>query len=168
MDFILRKWLESDAHAVYKYANNKKIADNLRDGFPYPYKLSDAVSFTKSMAGNDDKSQCCRAIVINNEAIGSIGLFIKDDVYRKSAEIGYWLAEPFWNQGIVSSAVKQLCKYGFDNYDIIRIYAEPFAHNIGSCKVLEKAGFTLEGILKKSVCKNNDIFDSCMYAILNN
>ncbi len=166
MDFELRKWKSTDAESVLKYANNQKIADNLRNVFPYPYTMLDAQGYVASCAQNDEKFQCCRAIVINGEAVGSIGIFIKNDVYCKSAEIGYWLGEPFWGQGIVSRAILQLCGFAFAQYDIVRIFAEPFAHNMGSRRALEKAGFALEGVMKKSVYKNNEIFDSCLYAIV--
>lgn len=166
MDFELRKWKISDAKDVQKYANNKKIADNLRNAFPYPYTLQDAEYFINSVIQKDEKSQCCRAIVKNDEVVGSIGLFLKDDVYCKSAEIGYWLAEPFWGRGIMSSAIKQLTDFAFKQYDIVRIYAEPYEYNTGSRKALEKAGFILEGIKKKSIYKNGNFFNSCIYALI--
>lgn len=165
-DILLRKWKIEDAGAVAKYANNKKIADNLRDAFPYPYTLEDAKRYVEACAENNETGQCCRAIVVDDEAVGSIGVFLKDDVYRKSAEIGYWLAEPFWGRGIITEAIRQICSYAFSHYDIARIFAEPFAINQGSRRALEKAGFKLEGILESSVYKNGQIMDSCVYALL--
>ncbi len=103
---------------------------------------------------------------MNGEAAGSIGIFLQNDVYCKSAEIGYWLGEPFWSKGIMSSAISQLCKFAFENYDLVRIYAEPFSHNTGSRRALEKAGFKLEGEFEKSVFKNNVFYNSCMYALI--
>ena len=166
MKFNLRKFEKTDANSVYKYANNKKIADNLRNVFPCPYSLNDAENFIESILSKDETSQYLRTIEINREACGSIGLFIKDDVYVKSAELGYWLAEEYWGKGIMSEAVNQICREGFLKYDIIRIFAEPYEYNIGSRRVLEKAGFKLEGIMEKSVYKNDKIFDSCMYALI--
>jgi len=84
----------------------------------------------------------------------------------KNAEIAYWLGEPFWDRGIMSEAIKQLCRTAFEQYDISRIFAEPYAQNIGSRKALEKAGFVLEGIMKKGVYKNGSFFDYCMYALV--
>ncbi|UWJ23541.1 GCN5-related N-acetyltransferase [Methanosarcina mazei TMA] len=98
--------------------------------------------------------------------MGSIALFIKNDVYCRSAEIAYWLGEPFWGRGIMSEAIKQLCQTAFEQYDIVRIFAEPYAHNFGSRKALEKAGFVLEGIMKKGIYKNGNYFDYCMYALI--
>ena len=163
MKYELRKWKISDAEDIVKYANNPKIAANLRDGFPYPYTIDNAKFFINACLDKNNKNYL-RAITINNKIIGSIGVMFKDDIYKKSAEIGYWLAEPFWRKGIMSEVIIETSEYIFNNYDIIRIYAEPFATNIGSRKVLENAGFTLEGILLKSVFKNGVILDSCIYA----
>ena len=92
---------------------------------------------------------------------------MQGDVYSKSAEIGYWLAEEYWGKGIMSIAVEKICKLAFERYDIVRIYASAFRYNQGSQRVLEKAGFKLEGILEKSVYKNGKMYDSCMYALIN-
>jgi ribosomal-protein-alanine N-acetyltransferase len=98
--------------------------------------------------------------------VGSIGVFVKDDVYRKSAEIGYWLGEPYWGRGIMTDAIRQMCRMAFERFDIVRIFAEPFAYNAGSMRALEKAGFTLEGVHRMSVFKNGQFYDSCTYALL--
>lgn len=165
-NFELRKWQRDDIESVAKHANNKKIADNLRNVFPYPYTLKDAEGYIKFCINGDESKQCCRAITVNGEAVGSIGVFIKDDVYCKSAEVGYWLGEEFWGKGIMSQAIKEISEFAFENYDIVRIYAEPFARNVGSRRALEKAGFKLEGVLEKSVYKNGEIGDSCIYALI--
>ena len=162
MDFKLRPWRAEDAENVAFYANNKKIAANLRDVFPYPYTLEDAKGYIDFCIAEDNPF--CFAIEVDGKAVGSIGVFVKDDVYKKSGEIGYWLAEPFWRKGIMSRAVSELCALVFEKTDLVRIFAEPYARNAGSRGVLEKAGFELEGVLKKSVYKNGIIEDSCIYA----
>ena len=164
MDFILRKWQYNDANSIAKYANNLKIASKLRNAFPYPYTLENAKEYVHSCADNDEKTQMCRAIVVNGEVVGSIGVFLGRDIYCKTMELGYWLAEPFWGKGIMTKAVKQICNEAFDKFDIVRIYAEPFANNAGSRKVLENAGFTLEGIMRKGVYKMGETLDYCMYS----
>jgi len=164
MDFTLRNWKLTDAKTISVYANNKKIADNLRDAFPYPYTLNDAEAYIRSSLDNHNALQF--AIDINGEAAGSIGAFPQNDVYRRSAEIGYWLAEKYWSNGIISKSINRICDIVFDTTDIIRIFAEPYAHNQASRRALEKAGFVLEGILGKSVYKNGNIYDSCIYARL--
>ena len=166
IEFELRPWKETDADALAKYADNKKIADFLRNGFPHPYTREDAVAFIGSVLQAGEETQCCRAIVINGEAAGGLGVFLKEDVYCKNAEVGYWLAEPYWKRGIMSKALSQMCSYTFENYDVVRLFAEPMRTNVGSRKVLENAGFVLEGILKKSVYKNGQFFDACIYALL--
>ena len=166
MDFILREWRREDAGDVARYADNEKIARNLRDVFPHPYALADARDFVDICITGDPEMSLFRAIEVDGRAVGSIALCRGSDVYQKTAELGYWLAEDYWGRGIMTRAVKRLCKEGFSRWDIQRIYAEPFSHNAGSRRVLEKAGFTLEGIMRCGVCKRGRIFDSCMYALL--
>lgn len=166
MYFELRKWKMDDIADVAYYANNKKIANNLRDSFPYPYTKKNAEEFVQGCVENDETRQMCRAIIINGRVTGSIGVFFQDDVYNRCGRLGYWLAEDYWNRGIMSQAIARICNDVFNNYNIIRIYAEPFSFNIGSRRALEKAGFVLEGIMKNGVCKDGCIFDYCMYALL--
>ena len=166
MVFELERWDEKYIADVAEYANNPNIARNLRNAFPYPYTWEDAKEFVFSCMQNDERRQCARAIVVEGRAVGSIGVFLGSDVYEKSAELGYWLAEPFWGKGIMAEAVRRICGIVFDRYGIVRIFAEPFASNTGSRRVLEKAGFRLEGILEKSVFKCGKILDSCIYALL--
>ena len=115
---------------------------------------------------NEGRGQLARAIEVDGAAVGSISLTLGSDVYRRSAELGYWLAEPFWGRGLMTSAVAEMCREGFETWDIVRIYAEPYARNLASRRVLEKAGFTLEGTLRRSVFKNGEMLDSCIYALL--
>ncbi len=166
MDFILTQWDLKYVDDVSFYANNKKIADNVRNSFPHPYSQADAENYIKDCIEKGDENRLCRAITIAGKAVGSIGIFVKDDVYSKSAELGYWLAEEFWGKGIMTEAIKRICNMTFEKFDTVRIYADVFANNIGSRRVLEKAGFKLEGVLKNSVYKNGVISDSCMYALL--
>ena len=167
MYFILRPWRREDATDVAKYANNEKIARNLRDVFPHPYPPADAENFVNSCLEADETCQMFRAIEAEGRAVGSIALCRGGDVYVRTAELGYWLAEDYWGRGIMTRAVQQICEEGFTQWnDLVRIYAEPFAHNAGSCRVLEKAGFILEGVLRQSVFKRNEVCDSCMYALL--
>ena len=165
-EVTLRPWREGDENSIARYADNEKIAANLRDIFPWPYSRQDAADFVAGCVRNEGRGQLCRAIVVDGEAAGSIGLFLGHDVYRRSAELGYWLAEPLWGRGIMTAAVTAMCREGFAAWDIVRIHAEPFARNAASRRVLEKAGFTLEGTLRQSVYKNGEMLDSCIYALL--
>ena len=164
--FKLRDFELSDINSIAQNGNNEKIAKNLRDTYPFPYTIEDAKSYIQICINNNSYQQCVKAIVVEGEAVGSIGVFMQRDVYCKSAELGYWLGEEYWGKGIMTEAIKEICNIAFRNYDIVRIYAEPYATNKGSRRVLEKAGFELEGIFKKSVFKNGEIIDSHMYALV--
>ena len=164
--FTLRPWRESDAADVAAAADNPKIAANLRNVFPSPYTLADAERYVSGCAALGEDRQLTRAIVIDGSVVGSIGLFVKDDVYEKSAELGYWLAEAVWGRGVMTEAVRRICREAFQRYDILRIFAEPFAGNLGSRRVLEKAGFTCEGTMRNGVFKNGQVHSYCMYALL--
>jgi len=153
----------NDAKSLAKYANNKKIADNLRDEFPYPYTLHDARTWLKFALANQN---LLFAIEVDSKAVGGIGLIYKTDVYRKSAEIGYWLGESYWYQGIMTESINFLVKHTFDNTEIIRIYAGVFENNIASARVLTKCGFKLESVHQQAVIKNEKIMNELIYAIL--
>ena len=165
-DFTLRPWREGDENSIARYADNPNIAANLRDVFPWPYRRQDAASFVAACIRSEGKGQLCRAIDVDGAAVGSIGLTRGTDVYRRSGELGYWLAEPLWGRGIMTAAVTAMCREGFEAWDIVRIHAQPFARNLASRRVLEKAGFTLEGTLRQSVYKNGEMLDACIYALL--
>jgi [ribosomal protein S5]-alanine N-acetyltransferase len=162
---ILRPWISKDAGELAQIANNKRISDNLRDGFPYPYSFEDAVNWLGLILPENTPPRFF-AIVDRNKLVGSIGIVTKSDIYRKNAEIGYFVEEGSWGKGIATKAIKAATSYAFMEFDFVRIYAEPFADNGGSRKVLENAGFTLEATLRKYVIKNGIIKDSCVYSVL--
>ena len=167
MDFVLRKWEGRDILSVARYINNMNVQKWLRDGLPFPYTTQDAFAFIEGTClAADPMREIMLAIDVGGEAVGSIGIFKKDNVYRKSAELGYWLGEPYWGRGIMTRAVGQICAAAFGTLDIVRIFAEPFAENAGSRRVLEKAGFRLEGVMRRSVYKEGRIMDSCIYALI--
>lgn len=166
MNFTLRPWQSGDAADIVPHANDPSVAGNLRDVFPYPYTLADAEDYIRDCIASDGKGQLCRAIVVDGKAAGSIGVFLGSDVYRRSAELGYWLGRAYWRQGIMSASVRAICGEAFRNWDIVRIYAEPFAHNQASRRVLEKTGFVLEGVMRDGVVKNDRIFSYCVYSLL--
>jgi len=150
-----------DAPSIAKYANNRKIWMNLRDAFPHPYSLQDAESFISRVI--EANPITVFAIATQWEAIGSIGLMLGKDVHRFTAEIGYWLAEPFWGKGIMTQAVKSLTAYAIRDLKLHRIFAEPYTTNPVSARVLEKAGFICEGILRSNVFKDGKILDQFLY-----
>jgi len=166
MEVKIRPWKMEDAYDLAAALNNKKVQDNLRDGIPYPFTVADADMYISSVLRAPKDSLYAWAITVDNKAVGSISVCRKENIHRYTAEMGYYVAEPWWGKGICTIAVKEACNYIFKNTDIIRIFAEPFADNIASCRVLEKAGFVLEGTLRKNAVKNGKILDMKLYALL--
>lgn len=164
MKIILREWKKSDAEALAKMANNKKIWDNVRDHLPHPYTKKDAKKWLAKVKKQERVTTFC--IEADGEMAGSTGFTLKDDVYRKTAEIGYFIDEEYWGKGVATEAIKQLVDYIKNNFDVVRIYAEVFEYNKGSMKVLEKNDFYLECIRKKAAIKNNNIINDFVWVKL--
>lgn len=164
MDFSLEKWQPSFAGSVTESANDARVARFLRDSFPYPYSPEDAEAFIAFAREENGRGEFYRAIVADGKAVGGIAVTRGADVYKKSGELGYWLAPAVWGRGVMTRAVREICKEVFETTDIVRIFAEPFSVNAASCRVLEKNGFAKEGIKRKSVFKNGAFYDSIVYA----
>ncbi len=160
MNFFLRKWQSGDEQSLVENANNYNIWKNLKDIFPHPYTITDAYEWV-NIASNSAENF---AIQVEDKAVGAIGILLKEDIYRKNAEIGYWLGEPYWGNEIISTAIIDIVNYTFANYDVHRIYAGVFEYNIPSMRVLEKSGFEKEAILKKSLTKEGKLYDEHIYA----
>jgi RimJ/RimL family protein N-acetyltransferase len=157
--YTLRQWQVGDEKSLFDNANNYKIWRNLKDNFPHPYTLKDAYEWIKIA----ETSPATFAIEVKGYAVGGIGILLKDDIYRKNAEIGYWLGEAHWGQGIISSAINEIVTYTFKHYDVNRIYAGVFEYNHTSMRVLEKAGFHQEAVLKQSLFKENQFYDEHIF-----
>ncbi|MDF1560364.1 MAG: GNAT family protein [Bacteroidales bacterium] len=158
----IRKFRCNDKFAMAEVANNEKVAVNLRDAFPSPYSVEDAQKFI-SMCLRQKPYQVF-AIEFEGEYVGNIGLHRQDDVYRRTAELGYFIGEKWWNRGITSRAVNLICEYGFRELDIIKIFSGVFSFNTASQRVLEKCGFGREAVLRNAVIKNGKICDEIRYA----
>lgn len=163
MEIAFRPWQLSDLEALVRYANNPNVAAYMTDGFPHPYSVADGQKYlrmvTTELEGN------VFAITHNNEAIGSVGVFPETDVYRINAHLGYWVAEPFWGNGIATQAIKWISAYAFRTFGVTRLYAKTFGKNAASHRALQKAGFELEAITKQSVIKRNVVMDEHIYAL---
>jgi len=157
----LRDWSTEDAERIVKYADNPRIACHLRDAFPSPYTKEDAERFIALATGPG--RHLYLAIDIGGEAVGGIGISPLEDVKRRTAEIGYWLAEPFWGRGIATCAVRALVPVAFDRMGMIRVEAGIHSDNLASMRVLEKCGFTREAVHKKAVTKNGRLLDEVVY-----
>ncbi len=160
----IRPWKPEDAGILAAICNNKNIWLHVRDSFPYPYTIADAIQW---IGFNLSKKPIENfAITYRGQLVGSIGVIFKEDIYRKTIEIGYFVGEAYWGKGIASQAVGILLQHIQENFDVVRIFAKVFEHNIASMKVLERNGFQLESIRKKAVVKNNVVMDDWVWVKL--
>lgn len=159
---VVRPWRMADAASLASHANNRRVSMTLRDRFPYPYTIDHANEFLSRVTADHPITNFC--VDIEDHAVGGIAIRLGEDVNRHTAELGYWLAEPFWRRGIMTEVVWVFVNYCFENFPLHRIYAQAHANNPASARVLEKAGFNFEGRLRKNVVKDNQILDSLLYA----
>jgi len=161
--YVIRDWAPGDEAALVKYAGNRKIWINLDDRFPHPYTATDA----RDWIGISSKEPVTNfAIATADEAIGGVGLRLLEGLFRNSAEVGYWLGEPYWGKGIATAALAAIVDFGFGELDLVRLQALVFARNPASAHVLEKSGFKLEGRMVKGVFKDGENIDALLYALV--
>jgi [ribosomal protein S5]-alanine N-acetyltransferase len=158
----IRSWRAGDEAALVRHANNRKIWLNVRDRFPHPYTPADAQAWVAHASTATPETQF--AVDVDGEAVGGVGLFLQTDVERYSSEIGYWIGEAFWGRGLTTAVVRGFTDYAFDTFELCRIYANVFEWNPGSCRVLEKAGYVLEGRLRSAAVKDGFVLDGFLYA----
>ena len=164
MESLLRAWSSEDAADLAGHANNRRVARNLRDAFPSPYALEDARRFLAEVAPQRPAQHL--ALQIDGRPVGGIGLRIGDDIEHVSAELGYWVAEPYWGQGLASAAVPLFVTYVLGAFPALhRLFAIPFLRNLRSQRVLEKAGFRREGIFAESALKDGVLESQVVYAV---
>ncbi len=161
-DLQVRSWRKSDLDALLRHANNPKIAANLRDQFPHPYTRRDALDYLNFV--RDQKPERAFALEHAGEAIGGLGFQIGVDIARVSAEMGYWVSETYWGRGFATRAAEAVSDWAFAEYQLTRVFALVFSHNLASIRVLEKAGFQREGMLRRSAMKNGVVVDQLMFA----
>jgi RimJ/RimL family protein N-acetyltransferase len=157
----VRSWEAGDIPSLVAQANNRTIWRNLRDHFPHPYTAADGRRFLKNVRASTPETMF--AIAVGRQAVGGIGYVLQPDVERVSAEIGYWLGESYWRRGIATEALIAVTKYAIDRHGLTRVFALPFAWNTASCRVLEKAGYTLEARLRRSAIKDGEITDQFLF-----
>ena len=163
MEFKLRPFALSDLDQLVFHANNYNIAKNLTDKFPHPYTAENGRAFIEMTHNMNPVSVF--AITLDDKVIGGIGLHPRSDVERLNAELGYWLAEPYWGKGIVTEAIRQIVDWGFKNLNIIRIFARPYGSNLASQRVLEKSGFHFEARFDQVLIKNGQMEDELFYSV---
>lgn len=162
---VVRQWRRTDAESLAHHANNLNVAMYLRDRFPHPYAIADAKTFLKHAASAEDPSNL--AIEVDGQATGGVGFVPGRDIERFSAEIGYWLGEELWGRGIATEAVALVTEYAFRELNYLRLFALPFADNPGSIRVLEKAGYVKEALLRSSSVKYGVVKDQLLFARIN-
>ncbi len=163
----LRPFRMDDADSLARHANNPNVSRWLRDRFPFPYTIGDAVEFLEIvMAGTEDAPEFVLAIDIDGAAVGGVGIVRGTDIERVSAELGYWLGEQYWGRGIITAAIRTFAPWAMDRWQLTRLHADVFPQNPASARVLEKAGFHLESIKGKAVIKRGDIYDAHCYVLL--
>ena len=161
----VRTWRKTDAVSLVRHANNPNVAQYLRDRFPHPYTDKDARLFLKHVATTNDTSNL--AIDVNGEAVGAVGFVPGRDIERFSAEIGYWLGEELWGRGVTTEALSLVTEHVFQELNFLRLFALPFADNPGSLRVLEKAGYEREAVLRSSSVKDGVVKDQLLYTRIN-
>jgi ribosomal-protein-alanine N-acetyltransferase len=158
----LRSLQHTDAAPISILLDNKKIWDNLRDYLPQPYRIQDAEFFIQHVSA--ELPPLTFAICQDKDLCGIISLKPQSDIHRASAELGYWVGEIFWGKGLATEAVRCICRYAFDDLGFVRLFAGVMEHNVASMRVLEKSGFSKEGILRKAILKNERYLDEHLYA----
>lgn len=154
----IRRFRRGDEEALSKSANDRDIWRNVRDRFPHPYNLGDAAWWIAN------SGETHFAIEVDGEASGGIGFDRDEDVFRLSAEIGYWVGRKHWGKGIATAALSALSDHVFATTDLVRLYAGVFEWNSASCRVLEKSGYVLECRKKSAVFKDGQLIDELLYA----
>ncbi len=159
---ILRELVQSDAPSLAQHANDRLVWVQLRDMFPHPYREEDAAEFIERIQMQNQPTAF--ALTVDDQVVGVIGLTVQTDINRLSAEIGYWVGAAHWGKGIATAAVRALTSWSMDQLGFVRIFATPFVHNVASCRVLEKAGYLREGLMRKSAIKDGQVLDQVLYA----
>ena len=159
----IRPWRPGDAPVIVEALNDPGVTDNLRDGLPKPYTEADALKY---IIASQEEGAYAFAITEDGAAVGSIQLSRQGNIHSRTAELGYYVVRRRWGAGICTEAVRQICRFAFENTDVLRIFAEPFAENAASCRVLEKAGFQLEGVLRRNAVKNGQVRDMRLYSLV--
>jgi RimJ/RimL family protein N-acetyltransferase len=162
--YQIRSYRAGDKPALLAYAGNRNVSANLRDRFPYPYTAKTADRWLRHVAAQEPETSF--ALAIPKELVGGIGIELGEDVHHRSGEIGFWLGEPFWGRGIVTSAVRAFTPWALEQFDLLRIWAGVFESNPASARVLQKAGYAFEGRHRSAVVKNGRTLDELVYARL--
>ncbi len=181
---VIRSLVSGDAPRLAELLDNREIWLQVRDKLPHPYTLADAEEWIARTRAQTPETNFAIATsrehsggapvedrgelhdMVPGEVAGGIGLILQEDVFRRSAEIGYWVGEPYWGRGIATRAVRAFTAWAFESFDLERLYAGVFDTNPASARVLEKAGWELEGRLRRAAIKDGRVLDQLLYATL--
>ena len=159
---IVRDWQPADKPSLVRSANNRNVWRNLTHRFPHPYTEADADFWLAQIAKTRPPTHW--AIEVGGEAVGGIGVEIGEGVYARSAHFGYWLAEPCWGRGVTTAAARACVDHVFATLPLVRLEAPVFEWNPASMRVLEKCGFTREGVMRYGAFKDGELIDVMLYA----
>lgn len=154
---LVRDWTRADKASLVRFANNRSVWRNLKDRFPHPYTEEHADGWFALLAAMPEPTHW--AIEVDGLAVGSIG------VETDSGHFGYWLGEPYWGRGIMSAAVSRVAPYALEHFRFERLQSPVFEWNPASMRVLEKCGFTREGVLRQSIVKDGQLIDQVLYTL---
>lgn len=159
---LLRPLELADAESLARHANDRGVWENLRDRFPHPYAEADAIEYIEHVKARP--VQTSFGIDVGGQAIGSISLMLGEDIARRTAEIGYWIGREYWGRGIMVEAVRATTHFAFEVLGLMRVFAVPFATTTRSSRVLQKAGYVQEGVMRQSAVKDGVVLDQFLYA----
>lgn len=159
---LLRPLELADAESIARHANDRGVWQNLRDRFPHPYTEADAIEWIEDAQSR--QVQTSFGIDVDGQAIGSISLMLGEDIARRTAEVGYWMGREFWGRGIMVDVARATTQYAFEALGLVRVFAVPFVTSTRSSRVLEKAGYVREGLMRRSAVKEGIILDQLLYA----
>jgi len=160
----VRPWQRGDETSLARHANNRNVWINLTDRFPHPYTLADAERWISRVTAQDPPTHF--AIAVDGDAAGGIGFELQEDVFRRSAALGFWLGEAHWGRGIATAAVKAVTAHAFAAFDLCRLFAYVFERNPASMRVLEKAGYMCEARLRRAATKDGRTFDLYLFSLI--
>jgi [ribosomal protein S5]-alanine N-acetyltransferase len=161
---VVRDWARSDQESLVRHANNRNVWRNLTHRFPHPYTSADAERWFASLEGMPEPTHW--AIELESHAVGAVGVMLREGVHAKSAGFGYWLGEPYWGRGIMTQVVRAVVPYAMRRFNVVRLESPVFAWNPASMRVLEKCGFSREGVARASLFKEGQIIDQMVYAFV--
>ena len=156
--FVLRPWRSGDEPDLIRFGNDRAVWRNMTSRFPHPYTRDDARTWL-AIADARPADERNFAIEVDGQAAGGIGFRRESDLHTRTAEIGYWLGQPFWGRGLAPAALRLASDFAFDAFDFVRLQAGVMSWNTRSCRVAEKAGYVLEARLQQHVFKDGQFCD---------